>query len=79
MILRHVSFKENVDELVAFSAADIADFQAKELGGYPRPIIDFAQETKIMKDALYAIKKSAYGREEAERVYQKHGSRRKRT
>ncbi len=72
----HARFiKENIPELAAFSAEEIADFQNKELGSYPKPIIDFKEETKIMKDALYGIKKSEYGRQEAERVYQKHGSR----
>lgn len=69
--------KEQLQELAQFSAEDIAAFETKELGIYPRPIINFKAETKIMKDSLYGIKKSAFGREEGKRVFQKHGSRRK--
>lgn len=68
----------HIPELQNFSATDIASFQARSLGAYPSPIIDFKAETKIMKDALYALKKSPAGRQAATQVYQKHGSRKRR-
>jgi deoxyribodipyrimidine photo-lyase len=67
--------KSVITELEGFSAEEIVSFEQKTLGTYPRPIIDFKQETKIMKDSLYGIKKSPAGRTAAKRVYQKHGSR----
>lgn len=69
--------KRHVTELQDFSAADITSFQTKSLGSYPSPIIDFKVETKLMKDALYELKKSPAGKCAARRVYQKHGSRKR--
>lgn len=71
--------KSQIAELAQFSVVDICAFQSRELGTYPKPIIDFKTETKIMKDALYALKKSPAGRVISQKVYVKHGSRAKRT
>ena len=71
--------KSQIPELAQFSAAEISAFQSSELGTYPKPIIDFKTETKIMKDVLYALKKSPVGRVVSQKVYVKHGSRAKRT
>jgi deoxyribodipyrimidine photo-lyase len=70
-----VFIKSQISELDSFSAEAIANFQDVSLGDYPAPIIDFKKETKIMKDELYGLKKSAEGKKEAQRVYQLHGSR----
>jgi deoxyribodipyrimidine photo-lyase len=64
-----------IPELKAFTAAEIFSFEEKTLGKYPRPIIDFKQETKIMKDVLYGLKKTPEAKAESRRVYQLHGSR----
>ena len=72
-----IFIKAHVPELASFTAADIALFQTIDLGKYPKPIIDFKAETKIMKDVLYALKKSPVGRVVSAKVYQKHGSRSK--
>jgi deoxyribodipyrimidine photo-lyase len=71
-----VFVKTWVPELAGVSAAAIRQHHTEPVAGYCAPIIDFAAETKIMKDALYAKKKSSSGRHHAKRVYQKHGSRR---
>lgn len=73
-----VFIHSQVPELRGFTAEEISDFQAQSLGAYPVPIIDFKTETKIMKDALYSLKKSPSGQAEAKQVYQKHGSRKRR-
>ena len=46
-------------------------------GKYTKPIIDFKKESKIMKDALYAISKSDHCAVQAKKVFVKHGSRRR--
>jgi deoxyribodipyrimidine photo-lyase len=66
-----------IPELKSFTAKEIFSFEENKLGKYPRPIINFKQETKIMKDVLYGLKKTPKGRVESRRVYQLHGSRSK--
>lgn len=44
---------------------------------YAKQIIDFKQESRIMKDALYAVSKSQACRSESKKVFIKHGSRRR--
>ena len=72
-----IFIKKYIPELSSFQAAEIAKFETTTLGTYPRPIIDFKLETKLMKDVLYALKKSPPGRAVAKQVYQKHGSRKR--
>jgi len=69
--------KRWIPELAAFSAAEIIDYEKNALGSYPAPIVDFKAETKIMKDQIFAIRKSAEGKEASETVLVKHGSRKK--
>jgi deoxyribodipyrimidine photo-lyase len=70
-----IFIKSQIPELREFSAEAIANFQDVPLGTYAAPIIDFKLETKIMKDALYSLKKTPDGRAAARKVYLKHGSR----
>lgn len=44
---------------------------------YPSPIVDFRSRVRTMQSEVYSRKASAYGREEAARVLEKHGSRRR--
>ena len=74
-----IFIKKHIPELRSFQVAEIAKFETVTLGTYPRPIIDFKIETKLMKDVLYALKKSPPGRAVAKQVYQKHGSRKRRS
>lgn len=67
--------KREVPELDAYTPEQIANFEQQQLGGYIPPIIDFKAESKIMKDVLYAIKKTERAKLEATSVYRKHGSR----
>jgi len=69
--------RSQIPELKEFTAAEIFAFAERTLGKYPRPIIDFKQETKIMKDVLYGLKKTPEAKVESKRVYQLHGSRSK--
>ena len=46
--------------------------------GYPPPLIDFAAESRIMKDVLYSLRDSPEGKAAAEIVQKRHGSRRPR-
>ena len=46
--------------------------------GYPAPLIDFAAESRIMKDVLYSLRDSPEGKAAAEIVQKRHGSRRPR-
>jgi deoxyribodipyrimidine photo-lyase len=45
---------------------------------YPLPIVDHRQAYKTARDRIYAIRKSASAIEESQRVFIKHGSRKKR-
>lgn len=73
-----VFIKKWIPELKDFTAEAISEFETTNLTPYPKPIIDFKKETKIMKDVLYAIKKSEIARLESLGVYIKHGSRKRR-
>ena len=42
---------------------------------YPPPIVDHKEAVKFARDKIWAIKKTAEAKEEAEAVYIKHGSR----
>ena len=44
---------------------------------YPRPIVDHKTAYKAARDRMYAIKRSAESKLAAEKVYEKHGSRRR--
>lgn len=49
----------------------------RPLAGYPAPLVDWWANSKAMKAHYYAIKKLPETKEHAERVYQRHGSRRR--
>jgi deoxyribodipyrimidine photo-lyase len=69
--------KKWIPELADTPNKEIIGHQSNPVEGYLVPIIDFKAETKIMKDALYAKKKSPDGRMNAKQVYKKHGSRKR--
>jgi deoxyribodipyrimidine photo-lyase len=46
------------------------------LGEYPAAMLDFRSSVKSMQSEIYRRKRSNFGRDEARRVLQKHGSRR---
>lgn len=52
-------------------------FAAGGNGGYPAPIVEFRSRVKMMQGEVYRRKGSPFGREEAARVLEKHGSRRR--
>jgi deoxyribodipyrimidine photo-lyase len=67
--------KRWVPELAQFSAEQIAGYETTVLGDYPPPVCDIASNAKLMKDQLYAIRRSDEGREAAKRTLKEHGSR----
>ncbi|MFT2091110.1 FAD-binding domain-containing protein [Paraglaciecola sp. 2405UD69-4] len=69
-----------IPELRSLKAEQIMALNHENLAPeYTNPIIDFKQESKIMKDALYGISKSVSGRQNAKQVFKKHGSRKRNT
>jgi deoxyribodipyrimidine photo-lyase len=66
-----------VPELTRFSPADIRELPATRCAGYYPPIVDYRTESKIAREYLYSIKRSDAGRAEADRVLERHGSRRR--
>lgn len=46
---------------------------------YPRPIVEHREATRAARSAIWAIRKTPQAKEESQRVYEKHGSRRRPT
>lgn len=70
--------KAPIPDLVAFTAEEITAFATTTLGTYLCLIIDFKKvETKIMKDALYGLKKSPASCTNTKRIYEKHSPRKR--
>lgn len=67
-----------IPELRPLKPAQILSLCAESCASaYPKPIIDFKSESRVMKDALYKVTKSEYCAKEAKEVFVKHGSRRR--
>ena len=64
-----------IPELRNFTAAEIAQYETTPLGDYPQPIADIKANAKVIKDQLYAIRRSTEGREAAKTTLALHGSR----
>lgn len=64
-----------IPELSSFSAREIASYEYESLGNYPRPITDIAANAKLIKDQLYAIRRSEAGKLAAQATLERHGSR----
>ena len=67
--------KSWIPELRDASPEQITVHEQTPVSGYRPPIVDYATESKAMRSALWAIKKSPAGRAESARVLEKHGSR----
>ena len=67
--------KQWIPELRAFAVQDIQSYESWPLEDYPRPIIDFNQRSKSMKDQVFAIRKSESGRVQSKKVLELHGSK----
>ncbi len=74
---RCIFIKKWVPELQGKSPAEILSVETIPLlnSDYPKPIVDFKAQTKIMKDALYKRKKSTENAILKYQVLHKHGSR----
>ena len=69
--------KRWIPELENFDTAAIIDYEKTVLGKYPAPIVDFKANSKLMKDQIFAIRKSQEGKKASQEVLKKHGSRKK--
>lgn len=67
--------KRWVPELRPYTAEQIACHETMPLPGYVPAIVDAEQNIRIMKDRISCIRKGDEGREAAQRVLVKHGSR----
>lgn len=67
--------KRWIPELREFDATTIAQYNQRTLGDYPEPITDIDNNTRVVRDQVYAIRKSAAGCEASAEVLIKHGSR----
>ena len=64
-----------VPELASFTSGEIAGYKTNSIGDYVQLIADIDTNSKVIKDQLYAIRKSAKGKGSAEKVLHLHGSR----
>lgn len=72
----HAQFvKQWIPELREFDATEIAAYNDRTLGDYPEPVTDIAINTRIIRDQVYAIRKSDAGQQASAQVLVKHGSR----
>lgn len=67
--------KRWIPELREFDAAEIAQYEQRSLGDYPEPVTDIKDNTRIIRDQVYAIRQSDTGQEASAMVLLKHGSR----
>jgi len=71
--------KRWIPELREFSALEIAAYNERDLGDYPAPVTDIDANTCVIRDQVYAIRKSDEGKLASATVLNKHGSRRRRS
>lgn len=67
--------KQWLPELRQQTVQNIQSYEALPLDNYPRPVVDFKQRAKDMKEQIFRIRKSAQGIQASKRVLEKHGSR----
>ena len=67
--------KEWVPELRDRTPVEIAYAGDINLPGYASPVISLKEQSRKMKDLIFAVRKSIAGKESAREVLQKHGSR----
>jgi len=71
-----IFIKQWVPELREFSPKTILGHRDESLGDYPAQLVDWKISSGEMKQRIYAIRRTENYRAIAEKVYQKHGSRR---
>ena len=72
-----VFVKTWVPELADLPAEAILRHHERPVPGYPAPLVDWWANSKEMKADYYAIKRTPEAKAHAERVYERHGSRRR--
>lgn len=70
-----VFIKKFVPELRDYSPADIIGHREAPLGDYPGQLVEWKEASSEMKSRIYAVRRTENYRAIAEKVYQKHGSR----
>ena len=71
-----VFIKKWVPELREFSPKEILAHRDEPLGDYPAQLVDWKEASTEMRQRIYAIRRVENYREIANKVYEKHGSRR---
>ena len=71
--------KHWVPELRDLSSEPILNSETESAFGYPARVVEFSSRARLMKDVLYAIRKSEVAERTTAEVYRQHGSRRKET
>jgi deoxyribodipyrimidine photo-lyase len=67
--------KKWVPELRDYPAVKIAHAEEISLKGYANSVVQLKQRTKQMKDLIFGIRKTEWGKASAQETLQKHGSR----
>ena len=72
-----IFIKKWVPELSEFSAQEITQYEHIILGDYPAMIVDFKASSRVMKEQIFAIRRSMKGKEESQKILERHGSRKR--
>ncbi len=68
--------KQWIPELRDFTAEEICAYQTRPLGRYPAPPAGFETTARMMKDQIFAVRKSDIGKKASAEILEKYGSRR---
>ena len=67
--------KKWIPELRNYSTSDIQSYENFPFKNYPKPIIDFKQQSILMKDQIFSIRKRTSTKISSKKVFDKHGSK----
>ena len=70
--------KKWIPALKDYTTTEIKSYEKVSFKNYPKPIINFASQSKAMKDVVYQIRKSPTGKKASQKILLDHGSRRRR-
>jgi deoxyribodipyrimidine photo-lyase len=75
----HLRFTHHwVPELRSYNLPELLSHTSHPLPNYYKPMVDYRESSAKMRQILYAIKKSAKGKEVSKEVLRKHGSNKRR-
>ncbi|MDG1174127.1 MAG: FAD-binding domain-containing protein [Opitutales bacterium] len=67
--------KQWIPELREHTPVEIAHSAEVNISGYLPPVVSLKSRTKEMKEQIFEIRKSMFGKESSRKILQKHGSR----